>query len=122
MSRVIQTCLKYGTAEQREQIVKELLGHFVQLSTSPYARRITLKVMKYCPNHHRRIIQEFQGHMLRMLRHKVRPPARVLMQTTAAVLTWCIARRVRARAARSMPRRSSRSCSWSTRAATSAPP
>jgi len=71
VSRVIQSCLKYGTAEQREQIVKELLGHFVQLSTSPYARRITLKVMKYCPNHHRRIIQEFQGHMLRMLRHKV---------------------------------------------------
>jgi pumilio family protein 6 len=44
---MIQTCLKKGNAEQRNQIVEELKGKYVELSKSMYGKFIVIKAIEY---------------------------------------------------------------------------
>lgn len=46
-SRMIQTCLKKGNAEQRNQIAEELKGKYVELSKSMYGKFIVTKAIEY---------------------------------------------------------------------------
>ncbi len=44
-SRVLQSCVKHGTAEQRRQILQELQPHMLELSKSPYAYHVVCKLV-----------------------------------------------------------------------------
>lgn len=46
-SRIIQTCLKKGNAEQRLIIAKELNGRYEELSKSMYGKFIVQKALEY---------------------------------------------------------------------------
>jgi hypothetical protein len=45
-SRVIQTCLKYGTDEQRATIVEELKGQVLSLVEGHYSTHLVRKMLK----------------------------------------------------------------------------
>ena len=70
-SRIIQSCLKHGNAEQREVIALELSGSWTQLATSQYGRFIISKVLTYCNSKYRHlIIKEMAGKVIKLIRHK----------------------------------------------------
>src|SRR5690606_518653 len=70
MSRIIQSCLKYGNEQQRNVIAKELVGHYVTLSKSMYGRFIVLRILRYCSKYRAEIIKEFYGKVRQLIRHK----------------------------------------------------
>jgi hypothetical protein len=103
VSRVVQSCLKHGSREQKDAIVRELQGHFVALTKSPYARHLAVKAMAACANQQRRILSEFRGHTLALLKHKVPtcwtrttvgrhtgPPLPVALQATCLCEHLCV--------------------------------
>ncbi|GAA5813367.1 hypothetical protein MFLAVUS_006845 [Mucor flavus] len=69
-SRMIQTCLKKGNAEQRNQIVEELKGKYVELSKSMYGKFIVIKAIEYCHKKRDDILAEFRTHIRKLIRHK----------------------------------------------------
>ncbi|KAJ2742829.1 Pumilio y domain member 6 [Coemansia sp. BCRC 34301] len=70
MSRVVQTCVKYGSPEQRTVIAGELAGAEVDLARSMYGRHILLRLMKHVPATRGPIIAALSGHVRRLVRHK----------------------------------------------------
>lgn len=70
MSRVIQTCLKYGNDQQRATIAAELMGSYLDLSKSQYGRYILMRMLKYCPKYRTEIIKSFYGHVRKLVKHK----------------------------------------------------
>ena len=44
-SRVLQSCVKHGSAEQRKQILQELTPQLLELSKSPYAYHVVCKLV-----------------------------------------------------------------------------
>ena len=44
-SRVLQSCVKHGTAAQRKQILQELQSQMQELSKSPYAYHVVCKLV-----------------------------------------------------------------------------
>ena len=69
-SRIVQTIVKYGTKEQREAIINELKGHFVELAKNAYGKHIITKLMQSTPTGRAAIIGEFQGKLLACLKHQ----------------------------------------------------
>lgn len=69
-SRIVQTCLKYGSTEQRHQIAKELSGSFPDTSKNKYGKHIVTKLLFYCPSMRESIISEFFGKVNRSLRNR----------------------------------------------------
>ncbi|KAK6495302.1 pumilio domain member 6 [Arthrobotrys musiformis] len=70
-SRVIQTAVKYGSSERRQEIAKELKGEYVQLAESAYGKYLVVKLMHYGNTKTREmIIGEFYGHVRKMAKHK----------------------------------------------------
>ncbi|EWC48382.1 hypothetical protein DRE_02151 [Drechslerella stenobrocha 248] len=70
-SRVIQTAVKYGSAERRQQIARELQGDYVQLAESAYGKYLVVKLMHYGNAATREaIISEFYGKVRRMAKHR----------------------------------------------------
>ncbi|KAJ2908789.1 Pumilio y domain member 6 [Coemansia aciculifera] len=70
MSRIVQTCVKYGTPEQRTVIAGELAGSEIDLAKSMYGRHILLRLLKHCPKTRAPIINALCGHVRRLVRHK----------------------------------------------------
>ncbi len=48
-SRVLQSCVKHGSAEQRKQILQELNSQLGELSKSPYAYHVVCKLVDTAP-------------------------------------------------------------------------
>ncbi|KAJ2693172.1 Pumilio y domain member 6 [Coemansia sp. IMI 209128] len=70
MSRIVQTCIKYGSAEQRQVIASELQGAEVDLARSMYGRHILLRLLKHCPATRAPIMAALGGHVRKLVRHK----------------------------------------------------
>ncbi|WBW75127.1 pumilio family RNA-binding protein Puf6 [Schizosaccharomyces osmophilus] len=71
MSRVIQTCVKYGSKQQREIIASELSGSFVELCKSPYGKYLAVKLFKYgTPKMKEGALGELYGHVTKLIRHR----------------------------------------------------
>ncbi|KAI8376486.1 armadillo-type protein [Radiomyces spectabilis] len=69
-SRIIQTCLKKGNGEQRNQIAEELKGRYEELSKSMYGKYIVAKAIEYCHWQRDNILSEFRTHVRKLIRHK----------------------------------------------------
>ncbi|KAI8812258.1 armadillo-type protein [Cladochytrium replicatum] len=69
-SRIIQTCIKYATDEQREEIALELKGRFAELSASQFGKFIVRKVLKYCKKARAGVIEELYGKVKKLIRHR----------------------------------------------------
>ncbi|PSC67012.1 pumilio-like protein 24 [Micractinium conductrix] len=78
-SRVIQTCAKYGTAEERASILRELEPKLLELSKSPYGHFVVSKLVALAPKQQLPgLLKAFRGHLGELLRHPAgshaRPP------------------------------------------------
>ncbi|CAB54870.1 pumilio family RNA-binding protein Puf6 [Schizosaccharomyces pombe] len=71
MSRVVQTCVKFGSKQQRETICAELAGSYVDLCKSPYGKYLAIKIFKYgTPKMKEVILGEMYGNVVKMIRHR----------------------------------------------------
>ncbi|KAJ1915468.1 Pumilio y domain member 6 [Tieghemiomyces parasiticus] len=69
-SRILQTCLKNGTPQQRYLIADELKGNYLKMIRQTYPRHLLLKVMIYCPKRRGEIIQEFDQFIPKLITHR----------------------------------------------------
>ncbi|OZJ05223.1 hypothetical protein BZG36_02452 [Bifiguratus adelaidae] len=69
-SRVIQTCLKQGNAEHRNEIAKQLTGSYEKLSKSTYGKFLVTKIIEYCPQYRQTVLEELRHHVRTLIRHK----------------------------------------------------
>ncbi|KZT52352.1 ARM repeat-containing protein [Calocera cornea HHB12733] len=69
-SRIVQTLVKYGGSEERNEIAAELKGSYPELATSKYSKFLVTKLIRYCPAHRTDILQEFQKDVIRLLLHR----------------------------------------------------
>ncbi len=69
-SRIVQTCVKHGSPEQRRQIATELKGAFLEVARNKYGKHIVTKLLLYCPEQRDCIISEFYGHIVKGMKHK----------------------------------------------------
>lgn len=68
--RVIQTAIKYSTMEQRRMIARELKGEFKTLAEGKYSKFLIAKLVeKGDPEIRDLVIQEFYGHVKRLINH-----------------------------------------------------
>ncbi|KAI9596593.1 armadillo-type protein [Syncephalis fuscata] len=70
MSRLIQSCLKRGSAEQRQQIAQGLKRNYLALCKSKYGHFLIIKIFNFCPRMRDVIVKEFQGHLGHLLFRK----------------------------------------------------
>ncbi|XP_015774101.1 PREDICTED: pumilio homolog 3-like [Acropora digitifera] len=71
--RVLQSCVKFGTAEQRQRLFEQFKGDFVALIKSKYSKFFVKKMLKYGTKEQRdRITKSFYGEVRRFVRHKDR--------------------------------------------------
>nr|CAB3265314.1 pumilio domain-containing protein KIAA0020 homolog [Phallusia mammillata] len=69
-SRVLQTCLKQGNKEQREEIFKELNEHIVHMCKDGYAKNIVWKMLKYgTPEERGHVMKSFNDKAYKLIRH-----------------------------------------------------
>eukprot|EP01114_Cavostelium_apophysatum_P012349 TRINITY_DN2749_c0_g1_i2.p1 TRINITY_DN2749_c0_g1~~TRINITY_DN2749_c0_g1_i2.p1 ORF type:complete len:610 (-),score=205.16 TRINITY_DN2749_c0_g1_i2:117-1946(-) len=70
-SRIIQTLLKSGDEEMKENVAKDLKGHMVELTMSHFGHFLARKVLRYASKPTRRkLLEEFKGHYPKLLKHK----------------------------------------------------
>lgn len=69
-SRIVQTAVKRGTPQQREEITEELKGEYVKMASSTYGRYLLVKLMYYGDQRIKSsIINEFYGHVQKLIKH-----------------------------------------------------
>jgi len=69
-SRIIQTCLKLGTPEQRTIVFNELKDHVGELCRNRYASFLMNKLIKYCDKTQRSLlVSKLSGKVTKMLRN-----------------------------------------------------
>lgn len=70
-SRVLQCCLKQGTAEQREAVFNQIKDDIAELSKNQYSKNLVLKILKYgSPTQRDHIIRQFAGLVPKLIRKK----------------------------------------------------
>ncbi|KAJ1975471.1 Pumilio y domain member 6 [Dimargaris verticillata] len=69
-SRILQTCLKYGSTEQRDLVVAELKGSFIAMTRQPYTRHLFSKMLMYCTSQRPTMIGELHGNIRKLIGHK----------------------------------------------------
>ena len=71
-SRIIETAVKYASKEQRDEIVSELKGSFVELAKIKYSKHLVMQILK--TGSRAAVISEFEGKMLSALRNTESAP------------------------------------------------
>jgi pumilio family protein 6 len=85
-SRIVQTIVKRGNQQQRDEVATELRGRFKELVENKYSKvrcidgpaRLKLNVLQFlvaklaqfCPSHRLSMIMEFRSHVIRLLLHR----------------------------------------------------
>ncbi|GER27668.1 pumilio 24 [Striga asiatica] len=71
-SRVLQTCIKHCTQDERNEVFKELRPHFISLATNTYAVHLVTKMLDHAPKEQlAEFISSLHGHVASLLRHMV---------------------------------------------------
>ncbi|KAG8903928.1 pumilio domain member 6 [Tulasnella sp. 403] len=69
-SRIIQTLVKFGSQEIRDQVALELRGAYLDLIRSKYSKHLVVKLLRYCPSQRSAILSEFHGRVISLLLHR----------------------------------------------------
>ncbi|KAL5483404.1 PUF6 [Sanghuangporus weigelae] len=69
-SRIIQTLVKYGNQDMRDEVARELKGRYKDLAQNKYSKFIVTKLIRILPKHRPSILFEFRGHVVRLLLHR----------------------------------------------------
>jgi pumilio homology domain family member 6 len=72
-SRVIQTCLKYGTHQHRTTIYEAFKGKILDLAKDKYAHHLAYKLFKYGSKSDlaRKMLPELMGSFEKLIKNKV---------------------------------------------------
>ncbi|GFP85284.1 pumilio homolog 24 [Phtheirospermum japonicum] len=71
-SRVLQTCVKHCTQDERNEVFKELRPHFIALASNTYAVHLVTKMLDQAPKEQlAEFISSLHGHVSSLLRHMV---------------------------------------------------
>ncbi|KAK6803708.1 hypothetical protein RDI58_001492 [Solanum bulbocastanum] len=71
-SRVLQTCVKHCTQEERNAVFVEILPHFITLATNTYAVHLVTKMLDNASKEQQaQFISTLHGHVATLLRHMV---------------------------------------------------
>lgn len=74
-SRVLQTVVKYATAEQRARLIEPVRVRMLDLARSHYGRFLALRVLKYASKAERsRLVAALRGHVAALLKHAEAAP------------------------------------------------
>ncbi|RKO96228.1 ARM repeat-containing protein, partial [Caulochytrium protostelioides] len=69
--RIVQSLIKHAAPEQRREIFAELKGRWLDLACAQYGHFIVLRGLKFASAEQRAdIVDEFQGHVLHLIRHR----------------------------------------------------
>ncbi|KZT21924.1 ARM repeat-containing protein [Neolentinus lepideus HHB14362 ss-1] len=68
-SRIVQTAVKYGKQDVRDEIAEELKGSYMELVQRRYSKFLVGKLIRQCPAHRASVLLEFQGNVMRLLLH-----------------------------------------------------
>ncbi len=68
-SRVVQSCLKFGTKDHRELIAAELKPKILELSQNQYGHFLVKKILTYSKSEMPYFVKAFRGQVVAMLRH-----------------------------------------------------
>jgi len=70
-SRVIQSCVKFGTPDHRAKIFTELKDNFYDLASKQYSRFLVLRFITVATKAQKEaIVKEFEGKVVSMVKHK----------------------------------------------------
>ncbi|KAI0029907.1 ARM repeat-containing protein [Vararia minispora EC-137] len=69
-SRIVQTVVKRGDEQSRNEIAAELKGRYCELAQNKYSKFLVTKIARLCPAYRSIIILEFKGHIRRLLLHR----------------------------------------------------
>ena len=69
-SRIIQSLLKYGSSAQRNTIASELKKHTVEIAKSQYGKFIVSKILNFCPDYRKGVIESFYGNVRKIIKHR----------------------------------------------------
>ncbi|KAL8490597.1 hypothetical protein ACS0TY_022558 [Phlomoides rotata] len=71
-SRVLQTCVKHCTQDERNAVFIELRPHFISLASNTYAVHLVTKMLDHAPKEQlAEFISSLHGHVASLLRHMV---------------------------------------------------
>ncbi|KAL0323422.1 UNVERIFIED_CONTAM: Pumilio24 [Sesamum angustifolium] len=71
-SRVLQTCVKHCTQDERNAVFMELRPHFIALASNTYAVHLVTKMLDHAPKEQLAVfISSLHGHVASLLRHMV---------------------------------------------------
>ncbi|KAL8486170.1 hypothetical protein ACS0TY_023031 [Phlomoides rotata] len=71
-SRVLQTCIKHCTQDERNAVFIELRPHFISLASNTYAVHLVTKMLDHAPKEQlAEFISSLHGHVASLLRHMV---------------------------------------------------
>ena len=78
-ARIVQTCLQFGSPEQRDVLFAELLPHTVELAKSKYAKFIVAKMLEYGAKAQKAaVLAKFHGHVRKLVKHTYAAPVLAL--------------------------------------------
>lgn len=71
-SRVVQACLKHGSAAQRDAVCGELRGHALELTKAKHGHQLIEKTLHYgTPVARAAVAKELRGHVARLATHNI---------------------------------------------------
>lgn len=68
-SRIVQSCLKFGTKEHKQQVISELKPKLLELAQNQYGHFLVKKVLTYSKGDLTYMLNSFRGHVVALLRH-----------------------------------------------------
>ena len=91
-SRVVQTCIQYGTEAHRKTIHEAFRGRILELAQDKFAHHLIYKLFKYGAKHQldRQMLPELMGSFVKLAKNKVPPmiyPSSHLASERAVALT-----------------------------------
>ena len=74
-SRVVQTCIQYGTEAHRKTIHEAFRGRILELAQDKFAHHLIYKLFKYGAKHQldRQMLPELMGSFVKLAKNKVPP-------------------------------------------------
>ena len=68
-SRMLQTCVRYGRAEDRTKVARGLAGSTVDICSSMYGKHVVTALLEECPGMAAILSKDAQGHVLKLVKN-----------------------------------------------------
>lgn len=70
VSRMLQTCIKFGRMGDVNKIAQALVGSYLDVATSPHGKFVLMNLLQACPNSRALCAADFAGNVLKLVKNK----------------------------------------------------